>query len=213
MKILTTGLIMSFCLSLGAQHDWVFKKEKDGIKAYTRKVEGSAIDEYKVSTRIKGTVESFIGVVQDMDIYTDIFDDTEEATIAHKEGDHTIELLIKTGAPFPFKDRYSYARTDYTYESSTRTLSMDIYCLDNAALQKVKGGIKVTNCKGGWIVTQHDSESIDIDHFFHVEPEGVVPAWIINKMTIDGPIKSINKIKKYILQERYQDLEFDFIKP
>lgn len=212
MRIVITGLIMSFCLSMSAQHDWVFKKEKDGIKAYTRKVDGSGIDEYKVTTRIKGSIESFVGVVQDMDIYTDIFDDTEEASIVHKEGDHTIELLIKTGVPFPFKDRYSYARTDYTFDSSPRTVSLDINCLDNATLQKIKGGIKVTNCKGGWIVTQHDNESIEIEHFFHVDPEGVVPAWIINKMTIEGPIKSINKIKKYIVQDRYQGLKFDFIK-
>jgi len=102
MRAIITLIIIFIGFSVTAQHEWEFKKEKDGIKASTRKVDNSSIDEYMVKTRIKGTIESFVGVVQDMDIYTDIFDDTEKATIMQKEGDHMVELLIRTGAPFPF---------------------------------------------------------------------------------------------------------------
>ena len=89
---------------------------------------------------------------------------------------------------------------------------MDIKCVDNEFLRdQGHRGILVTECGGFWKIKDLKNGKLVIAHQFYADPGGVVPAWIINKRTIDSPIKTIKTLRKLIKKEVYQNRVFEFI--
>ena len=198
-------------LSLCGQ-DWDFQKETEGIKAYNSTVSNSKFKEYRIEAEIEGTLESMVTVLQDMDIYLDIFPDHKEATVIHSDGKTHFEIFLHTKTPFPVKDRFSYSQSEYTYDPATSTVTIDVECIDNEFLRKQEDrGILVTDCKGWWKIKDMKNGKLGITHQFYANPEGMVPAWLINKRTVDSPIRSIKTIRKFIKKKAYQNKSFDFI--
>lgn len=211
MKSTTILLLCFLSLTLSGQ-DWEFQKEVEGIKAYNRSVLNSSFKEYKVEAELEGSLESIVAVLQDMDIYLDLFQDHKSANVIDSDGKTHFEILIHTKTPFPVKDRLSYSQTDYSYDPTTSTVTLDIVCLDNDFLKKQKDkGILVTDCKGFWKIKDLKNGKLGLVHQFYADPEGMVPGWLINSRTVDSPIKSIRSIKKYIKKEAYQNRSFEFI--
>jgi len=211
MKASISILICLLSISLIGQ-DWTFQKEVEGIKAYNRPVNKSKFKEYKIEAEIVGSLESIVAVLQDIDIYLDIFPDNKKATIISTSGETHFEIFLHTKTPFPVKDRFTYTHTDYTYDASSSTVSLSINCVDNEYLRsQKKRGVLVTECKGSWEITDLKNGKLGIVHQFYANPGGMVPAWIVNKRTIDSPIKSIKTIRKFVKQKEYQDRAFEFI--
>lgn len=211
MRSIIIVFICLISISLFGQ-DWDFQKETEGIKAYNRTVANSKFKEYRIETEIEGSLESMVAVLQDMDVYLDIFADQKEATVIKSSGQTHFEIFQHTKTPFPVKDRFSYSDSDYSYDAASNTVTLEIECLDNEYLQKQKKrGVLVTDCKGSWKIKDLKNGKLGIVHQFYANPEGMVPAWLINKRTVDSPIRSIKSIRKYIKKEKYQNRSFDFI--
>jgi len=213
MRIVFFGLfLMISCNSLCGQ-DWDLKKEVEGIKAYHQEVNSTKFKRYKIETEIKGTLESLVAILQDIDIYTDIFSDLRDAELIKSKDQNHLELLLRTKTPFPVKDRFSYSQTLYSYDTARKSVIIDIECLDNSVLDSYGDkGILITDCNGSWKLTDLGNGKIYVEHEFYADPGGIVPAWIVNKRTIDSPIKTIKAIRKLVKKSKYQNLTFDFIK-
>lgn len=211
MKSLLALALVALSVSLYSQN-WEFQKEVEGIKAYNRPVSNSKFKEYRIEAEIAGTLESIVAVLQDMDIYLDLFSDHKEASLIESYGETHFEIFLHTKTPFPVKDRFTYSKTDYSYNKSGATVTLEIECLDNEYLRKQKDrGVLVTDCKGFWEIKDLNNGKLSIVHQFYADPEGMVPAWLINKRTVDSPIKSIKAIRKFIKKEAYQDRQYEFI--
>lgn len=204
-------LLCLLAFSLNAQ-DWEFQKEVEGIKAYNRQVKNSKFKEYKVEAEIEASLESMITVLQDIDIYLDIFPDNKKATVIETNNNDHFEIFLHTKTPFPVKDRYSYSQTDYSFDKATNTVSMVVECLDNDYLRKHNKGVGVTDCKGFWNIKDLGNGTLSVKHQFYADPGGMVPAWVVNNRTIESPIKSIKSIRKFVKQPAYQNRSVEFIK-
>lgn len=192
--------------------EWEFKKEVDGIKAYHKSVASSKFKRYRITCELEGKLTSLVAILQDIDVYTDIFGDLGEAKYVKENDQIHFELLSRTKTPFPAKDRYSYSDSDYSYDSDSKTVSIDIECRDNEYLKGYADkGILVKNCSGLWRIKDMGNGKLDVIHEFFADPEGIVPSWLVNSRTIDSPIKTFKAIRKIINKEKYQNRTFDFI--
>lgn len=211
MRSYLTLLLCSVSFISFAQ-DWEFQKEVEGIKAYNRLVKNSKFKEYKIEAEIESSLESMITVLQDIDIYLDVFPDNKKATVIKTNNNDHFEIFLHTKTPFPVKDRYTYSQTDYSYDQAANTVHMVIECLDNEYLTKHNQGVPVTDCKGTWEIKDLGNGTLSVKHQFYANPGGMVPAWIVNNRTIESPIKSIKSIRKFVKQPAYQNRTVEFIK-
>ena len=211
MRYIVLLICLCFSSSILGQ-EWEFKKEDDGIQAYHQSVDDSKFKRYRITCELEGQLTSMVAILQDINVYTDIFSDLGYAEYVKQNDQIHFELISRTKTPFPAKDRFSYSDSNYSYDKATKTVKIDIECRDNEYLQGYADkGILVTKCDGLWRITDKGNGKLDIVHEFFADPEGIVPSWLVNSRTIDSPIKTLKSIRKLIKTEAYQNRTFSFI--
>lgn len=211
MRFLLFGFILLFS-NLGIAQEWKLKKEVDGIQAFHKPTTTSKFNRYRITTEIEGSLESMVAILQDIDNYPKIFHDLRKATLVNSDYDNKLEIFLHTKTPFPVKDRFSYSDTTFEFDKTTKTVSINITCVQNEYLEEYKSkGVVIKDCNGLWKIQDVGDGKLYVEHEFFADPAGQVPAWIVNKRTIDSPIKTIQSIRKIIKKEKYQNSTFSFM--
>jgi hypothetical protein len=65
--------------------------------------------------------------------------------------------------------------------------------------------------KATWIFKPLSKNTVSVEYQLLVDPAGDVPAWFVNLTMVDGPLKTIQNMKKLVQQEKYQKAQFSFI--
>ena len=99
--MLTCVMLISFALSMQAQNgDWDLKKDKEGIKVYTRPLEDSALDEFKSEGIVDASVDEIVALLKDVDIMTEWVPDCIEGELLKMEdNDQYHYALNKNSVP------------------------------------------------------------------------------------------------------------------
>lgn len=186
-----------FTSSLSAQ--WELKKEEDGIKVYTQKVEGSKFNEYRAEGILKGKLERVYEVFSDPSFFLKL--DKHTAMVELKERVSPNEMIVysETDAPFPVRDRASVYRNKIDYKKGRDLFEMSIECLyDHPYYDKDRGKLQVESCKGSWHIKDIGDGNLEVVHQFHAEPGGSLPGWLVNKRTIDAPIETLENLQRLL---------------
>ncbi len=79
MRLSISFLFLLFSVSVFGQEGWDLKKDKDGIKAYTKPVEGSAMKAIKATTEFNCSLETCLAVLRDIPHLIELFPDCAKA--------------------------------------------------------------------------------------------------------------------------------------
>ena len=205
--IIVTALISAS--TLAGQDDWRLRKDVDGIKAYTREIDWTKFDEYRIESRMKGDISALLAVFKDFDVYAELFDGISDVTTHIDEPDKYLNY-ITVKAPFPAKNRDGVYLNELSYDEEKKLLHIQVSCV-NDFYEPSKKYIQIEHCSGFWNITQLSDGNIDIVHQFVLDPGGFVPSFIINLQTTKNPIKSFKLLKELILLPKYQNQEFEIL--
>lgn len=208
--ILSILLILSISTSEAfSQIEWEFRKEEDGIKAYTRSREGIKFNEYKVSMTLDATLNDMLSLFKDFDTYASIFPDTEDHKVFLNEPARHI-TYVRLDIPFPARDRDIVFDNVLSYNASQKILSIDIQCVPEK-YQTNDRLIRITVCDGGWEIQDIGNGQISVKHNMIVDPAGFAPAFIVNAKTIDDPIKTLKSMRKHLATHPYPGADFPLL--
>ncbi|MCC1483350.1 START domain-containing protein [Winogradskyella immobilis] len=175
-----------------AQTDWTLKKDDNGIKIYTRPVADETLDEYKaitvVDTRIDNVVSELLTAPKYEDscepgisYYIKQLSDNQHVFYAHKP------------LPWPIRDRDII--TLLTVEKiSDLKYKLILESLPDAIPEKEKT-IRIKKLMGYWLL-EADGNTTKITQQLFVNPEGTLPAFVINNLLIKGPFKTFSELKE-----------------
>lgn len=216
-NISNMALVLMLCLSSysyssGQSLDnvtWQLKKEQDGAKAYSGKLADSKYLAFRVEGQMNGHITTIPAILQDSDLFDEIFMDVNESKVTHSEADSLLHFYLNINAPWPAKNRAAVFTNLYDYDPVKNQLIIWSGSTDRGYPNK-RSAIQLTECFGHWSFTQIDDDTIDVYYQFHANAGGYVPAWIINTKTIDAPLYTFQKIKEYLSDKRYQNKSFSF---
>ena len=104
-------------------------------------------------------------------------------------------MYYQLGLPWPIKDR------DVTLVSKYKTLpdsSILFQLSNNSDLKEEDAGfIRIKEIKGQWLIKPIDKENCEVTYQFLADPEGFLPAWVVNVFIVDGPFKTLQNLDKY----------------
>ena len=188
---------MIICLpfiSLAQENDWQLKKDSEGILIYTRAAENSDINEFKAYTKIGSSSETIFDIILDVENYPKWIEDVDSAKKLYQRKNE-IGMYYQVTMPWPIKDR------DITLVSKFSTLPDNSihFHLNNSGdlLAEQDGFIRIKEISGQWLIKPIDSSSAEVTYQFLADPEGSLPAWVVNGFIVDGPFKTLQNLKGY----------------
>jgi hypothetical protein len=188
-------LITLFLFSSANGTDWVLKKDKSGIKVYTRSFEGSSFDEFKGETLIPNvSLSKVLEVILDVKNYGSLFPDCMNPKILKQDGQFYDIHYIQTKGPFPVKDR------DCIYEQKTeidkdgkhavvRLNPLPDYFAETKEMVRIRKG------SGFWELEEDNIKNVKVIYQFHGEPGGDIPSWLANSFVETHPYKTMINLK------------------
>ncbi len=184
-----------------AQETWKLRKDRNGVKVFTRDYPNSKFKEYKAQMVVENTTLDIVKeIILDADKLKDWNYKTSKSRLIEKIDENTYVLYLYNDMPWPVLNRDHVSVVKVTYPSN-RSVLIDIRP-DNSVLPETDGVVRIMDFKGFWLLEETE-EGIAITHQLFGDPEGGVPSWLVNSQLVKSPYTSFNNLKTML--ENKQD--------
>jgi len=189
--------LFAFCFSMLslAQDSWQLKKDRNGIRIYTRDYPNSKFKEYKAVMTVNTTLSEAKDIILDAGRLKDWNYKTSKSRIIKRIEANYYILYLFNDMPWPVLNRDHVSDVITTYPSNKSVLIS--IKPNNKVLPKIDGVIRITNFKGFWLL-EKTGKGISITHQLFGDPEGGVPAWLVNSQLVKSPYTSFNNLKELL---------------
>lgn len=212
MKIVSFFLFLGslFQLTAFAQESWSLKKDKNGIKVFTRKSTQYKFDEIKVESNMQGNASQLAAVLLDVNDHSEWVYKTVESKLIKTISPSELYYYTQIACPWPFENRDLVVDLNIAQNKTTKVTTIDIKNMTNY-LPENKGIVRVKYSSVKWVITPINATACKVDYTITADPSGSLPAWLLNMFVSKGPYESFMKLKDQMLLPKYAQVKFPFI--
>lgn len=190
-----TVLLVSSSVSAAPENPWNLRKDEDGIKVWTRKVDGSPIDEFKSVMTVDVPQEKVFAFYEQVDRYKDWFYQCSSARILEEKGNERLIYYVMD-MPWPVSDRDSvYVRTKSAEPDGTLTVRL---AAKPDAYPKQPGMVRVPYLKVLWHFKALPGGKTEIYFQEHCDSGGHIPSSLVNALCVGMPFKTLQKLRQLV---------------
>jgi len=210
IRYFTLSLLILTCSALTqAQELWKLESEKDGITIYSGKIEDSDFRSIKAQMLVKGSIHTFVAILQDIKNMPDWGYKMKSTVLLEKTGDTIQIYYAEVTSPFPFDNRDGIYLNKFRWDSKKKHLHVENTMLPDY-LEK-KDNIVRLEGGGYWSVNVLENDLLDISFVLMVNPGGNIPAWLVNIMIDTMPFSTMYELRRVMNEKKYEDRNFGFI--
>ena len=192
-----------------AQEDWELKKEEDGIKVYTKYMEGSDIKAFRVEAVMEGKLSGFVALLKDVASYSELFETNTYAEVIEAT-DTSLLYYSRTGVPWPLKDRDGVYRLGFSQHYGTKAVTVTVRSVEGIRPAD-EGYVRINSASGKWMFFPVDLNKVEVIYQMQADPGGNLPAWVINMFLVDTPLKDMKNIRERVRLPQYEGKRFEFL--
>ena len=175
-----------------SQNQWILKKNEDDIKVYTRRVSNSKIKEYKATSILHTSVDSILSELLTAPKYTDDCEAGISYYVKQMNSNQHLFYAYKD-LPWPVRDR-DVVTLITVNKISPKKYKLTIEGLPNGIPEK-KQMIRIRQLMGHWLIEEKSSNTVMVTQQLFLNPEGKLPAFVINSLIVKGPLKTFQELK------------------
>jgi hypothetical protein len=210
-------LLLSLCANIGgaalgqAQDGWQLRKDKEGIRVFSRPVGGNGVNELKVELTLPARMSSLIALILDVGNYPSWAFNTRETFLVKAVGPSEIYYYTVIHSPWPVSDRDMPIHLTIRQDSATREVAMRAECIPNLVPEK-KNMVRVPSALELWQVTPKPGGNIAVVYRIRLDPGSSLPGWLVNLFSTDGPYETFYRLREELRKPRYRDAKISFIR-
>ncbi|MEI7723605.1 MAG: hypothetical protein WCK09_00805 [Bacteroidota bacterium] len=179
--------------SIAAQ-SWDFIKEKDGVKLYTRKENGSSLKSYKGMADIKAPAEKVYTLIEDVN-HTEWWDkNLNQIKVLLYEKNKRAQYYLVYDLPWPVTDRDLCVNVTVTFDPATGIHKVIAGPLPGL-IPEHEDKIRIKDYHQTWTIQPAGEVLSHVILEGHVDPAGSIPDWLSNMLIVDSPLKVITGIR------------------
>jgi len=196
MKKLFICSIAFFFAVNGSSQEWTLKKDKNGIKVYTRKSEFSKLFEFKAITQVKTSMEMALKTITDGDnLWKWNYKTLKSKTIIKVSKNESI-IWMENDFRWPVKNRDNVSKLEIE-PIENEGYRINISAAPTNIMRPIKNNIRITNFKGYWLLIPKGAY-IEITQQLYGDPKGKLPHWLINNVLTSAPYHSFSKLRELL---------------
>jgi len=199
--IFAVALGSFFSLNILAQKEWIYEKESNDIKAYSRMKEGKEYYEYRAKIAVYGTMEQLKKTIVDVDNFKKWMPNTIDSKVLEKLNDSTYYGYTVTSAPWPASNR------DGVFIGKIKKIDALTYTISQTSAPASyyptqPGKVRINEYSGIWKLTDLGNGMVEIDYVGSFNPGSQYPNWAVKNSMIDGRIKTMEALIKELKTQR-----------
>lgn len=200
MKKIGLFCLILFGISLETfPQDWVLKKEKDGIKVFTKQNSKSPFNLLRAESQIDVSINNMLDLIFDVNSHKLWVYNTVQSILLKKIGPYELLYYGETYAPWPVSNR------DLVLHLTAKMDSTSGICKINAISEPflkplVPGKIRVPRSVSEWTLIPIGQNKTKVIYTLDIDPGGSIPAWLVNFASIEGPYLSFVKMRALLLR-------------
>ena len=199
-------------LAMAAEADWKLEKDKDGIQVYTRAVEGWNIREIRGATHVPAKLSSVVAVITDIAAQGELNEYVSQATVQNRESDTRYQIYALTKMPWPVSNRDVVNQRSIAQDPSSLVVTITDTAVDKASPEPKSGVVRIVKSKQVWTLTPDAKGGVNAQMQLLSDPNGPIPASLINSMSVSTPFKTLGKLKALAQKPQYASATPAFIK-
>lgn len=208
--ILSALFLFSATASYAQTGAWKLAKDQNGIKVYTRHLDGYAIDELRTELNVKAPMNAVVAVITDANRYSDWIYACASSSILRKISETEQYQYQVNDLPYPFSDRdvcihFKIWQDDVTKKVFTSSTAEPGY------IPAKEGLVRLPVFIGGYELTPLEDGSINISYQLKLDPGGSIPDWMANMFIVKGPYESTLKLREMVESKKYDEVKFAFL--
>lgn len=195
MRALLLFIVLIAHFSANAQ-EWELKKFSEGINVYTAHIAGSDFKAFKAEMEVTATVEQMRYILQNPELFPDMFPDTEELKVLARPNDSTLINYSRTAVPWPLDDRDG-AHKSVFFPNASGGFTVKGQALPNYVPEK-EDVVRIKKSDSTWEIIPLENGKLKIIYEVQAEPGGKLPEWLVNSAVVDVPYETFVNLKKVL---------------
>jgi hypothetical protein len=206
--ILLVFFYMNTCYS---QTEWDLKKDKDGIKVYTGKLQDSKFNAIKVICKLNGSLSSLAAILLQPALQPEWVDATKTSFLVKRLAANHIYYYNIASLPWPLMNRDMVIDMIIHQDSLSKKMTIHANSIDKIK-PEITGLVRIPLSQATWEIVPIGLNRIQVEYTLKINPGGGIPAWVVNMFIAKVPYESFHSLSKIIQENRFQKQQFDFIK-
>jgi hypothetical protein len=191
--VATLVLLTSASAPRAASPDWTLRRDADGVRVWTRPVEGSAYREFRGKMEVRAPIARAVAWIGDAPRMPEWFFRCSEARLVERVSPVEGYSYSVIDLPWPFAERDIVVQWRIADAPGGAT----VVPMENAPdrLPAQPGRVRVPRASGLWRLTPRGDGVIEVELQLHFEPAGRLPAWIANAVVVDMPYWTLRNLR------------------
>ena len=194
--ILCILFLLGFVLNGTAQSNWTLYKKDNNYTIWLKDVPNEKIKQFKLQSNIKGDCGAVQRILKDVENMHLWYDKVKSVTLLKKINDYEAIYLLEYDLPFPFEDRIATIKGSLEYNNTSDIIKVKTTFYPYEVPKDKKDYLIISKIASSWEIKKLPDNSISILHSGYLDPEGNIPAWLVNEGITSGPIKTLEGLKR-----------------
>jgi len=194
---ITLFLLLSGLSADLAPQSWVFVKEQEGIKLFTRKEDGSPLKSFKGVMDVTSSMEKVCNLIGNVNNHDWWDENLRQIKVLKYEKDKYFQYYLVYHVPWPFTDRDLCVEANVSTDPITGRKTITAIPLNNV-ISENPDLIRIKKYWQRWTIQPIGNGVIRLTLEGFVDPAGNVPSWLYNMVIVETPLKVMRRVKKFV---------------
>ena len=190
-------------------YEWKLKKDASEIQVFTSKVLNSKFRAVSATMVLDEKLDSVVSLIMDLENCSSWAVLCQEAYVQEKISNVENYVYSRNDIPFPGRDRDAVTHVVWERDQVTGAVSMVSRAVEGR-VPKVKGVIRIEEALAKWRFTPQEDGTLLIESFAHVNPASQIPSWLLNRLLVGSPYKTMKAIRNVVAQGAYDNAVLSF---
>jgi len=188
--------------------DWQLAKEEDGIKVYTRAVDGSPVKQFRASTKISASLASVLAVMLDSDACPEWIYRCAEAKVLKRNnfGDSYVYRTINL--PWPVTDRDIVMHKLVTQDPDSKTVTIKNTSVPDFFPRTKHVRIEVSESL--YLLEPGKDGTVELTWTQLSDPAGALPKALVNSMIVTSPLSTLKSLREMVKKDGYRNAKLSY---
>ncbi len=201
------GLLLGLLVVSGAHAtDWKLARDRHGVQVWKAEVADSAVEAFKARTIVHSSLSGLLALfydVQDAPRWIDRCSRVE--ALQRNDARHEYTLLMETNMPWPVTDRDAVMKGHWYQDPATLILHLQAGDADSSIYPPRPEYVRTRQLRSNWTFKPLGHGDVEVTTEGHVNPEGHLPAWVINIVLEESPYNTMRNLQTIIKESQFQE--------